>query len=102
MSHLAALLLFIISWKLAGEVLVVPFMKSFIVGVIPITAQSGTATVGATLDIFVTLTRSGPVFPAFADIAGIKMLMANKAINTIITCLMISAIFPLALKAFCR
>ena len=47
-------------------------------------------------------TRTGCVFPCFAIIAGVKMLIANKAINTIITCLMAAALLPLAFKAFCR
>lgn len=67
-------------------------------------AVSGPDSVWVTFVLFVKFdgpTRAGPVFPCFAGIAGIKILTANKAINTIITCLMVAALLPLVFKAFC-
>lgn len=62
------------------------------VDVIPNIDVSGSDFGAVYLDIFVELTKDGAVFPCFASIAGIKMLTANKAINTSITCLMVSPI----------
>lgn len=69
-------------------------MKSFIDDVMPNIAVLGIGCTGEVFVRFDVLTRKGDVSPCFAIIVGIKMLTANKANSTIITCLMKSGIVP--------